>query len=363
LTASTPAGYGGWRRRIVLLLTGSQLASSAAAILIALLAGALLILAAGSDVLTAYRTLWTGAFGSPQNLSNTLVETVPLALIGVGVALSFRIGLFNVGAEGQLLLGGLAAGLVGLHLPGAAPLVVLPAMALAAMAAGAGWASVASVLKVYLGANEVLTTIMLNYVAVFAVTYLLNGPVRDPSSPLAQTAALPPAAILPTLLPGTTLHAGILLAIVAAIIGQLYLSRRVWGFHLKVIGLNPDAARNAGLPVRRMLLSAFAVSGALAGLAGMCQVSGVQGRMIADLSPGYGYTAIVVALLGRTSPLGALLAALFFGGLTVGGAAMETGVGVPASVVTIIEYLVVLLLIAHGAWQTLRQPNSAKAEA
>jgi simple sugar transport system permease protein len=362
MTSSSSAG-GEWRHRTVRWFTQSDFATSVAAILVALLAGALLIRAAGVDVLTAYRTLWTGAFGSPQELANTLVEAAPLALIGVGVSLSFRSGLFNVGAEGQLLLGGLAAGLVGLWMPGVAAPVVLSAMALAGMAAGAAWASVASVLKVYLGANEVLTTIMLNYVAVFAVHYLLNGPVRDPSSPLAQTAALPRAAVLPSILPATTLHLGIVLAVLAAIIAQLYLSRHVWGFHLKVIGLSPDVARNAGLPVRRILLSAFAVSGALAGLAGMCQVSGVQGRMIANLSPGYGYTAIVVALLGRTSPLGALAAALFFGALTVGGASMETGVNVPSSVVTIVQYLVVLLLIGHSAWRMLRQTNSSEAEA
>jgi simple sugar transport system permease protein len=343
-------------------VTGSDLMSSGAAIVIALLVGALLILAAGADVGTAYRTLWTGAFGSPQALASTLVETVPLALVGVGVALSFRAGLFNIGAEGQLLLGGLAAALVALHLPGAPALVVLPAMMAAAMLAGAAWASIASVLRVYLGTNEVLTTIMLNYIATYLVSYLLNGPVRDPASPLAQTAALPQPAILPVLLPDTTLHAGLLFAIVAAVVGQLWLSRRVWGLHVKATGLNPEAARNAGLPVRRLLLSAFAVGGALAGLAGMCQVAGVQGRMIANLSPGYGYTAIVVALLGRSSPLGALAAALFFGALTVGGSTMETGVGVPASVVTIIQYLVVLLLVAHGALRLTRQARGPVAD-
>ncbi|MCW6005707.1 ABC transporter permease [Micromonospora sp. CPCC 205371] len=354
MTALTSPLDGGWRRYAVRLLTRSDLASSFGAIVIALLVGAVLILAAGADVVTAYRTLWTGAFGSPQNVANTLVETVPLALVGVGVALSFRAGLFNIGAEGQLLLGGVAAALAGLALGGAPMPVVLPAMMAAGILAGAAWASVAALLRVHLGTNEVLSTIMLNYIAVFLVDYLLNGPARDPASPLARTAALPPSAILPVLVPHTTLHAGILVAVAAAAIGQLYLSRHVWGLRLAATGLNPAAARNAGLPVRRILLSTLAVSGALAGLAGMCQVSGVQGRMITNLSPGYGYTAIVVALLGRSSPAGTLVAALFFGALTVGGAAMETGVGVPASVVTIIQYLVVLLLVAHSALRLVR---------
>lgn len=363
-TARAPAPL---RQRVVALVSRSGSASDvlagAAAMVLALLVGALLIAVADKDVPGAFGALLSGAFGSTQNLANTLVEAIPLALVGVGVSLSFRVGLFNVGAEGQLLMGGLAAALTGSALPSAPAAVVLPAMVASAMAAGACWASIASLVKVYLGANEMLNTIMLNYVATYLVTYLLNGPVRDPSSALAQTTQLSPAAGLPILIPGTTLHGGLVLAVIAAVVAQLWLSRRVWGFRLKVVGLNSEAALGAGLPVRRTLLSAFAISGALAGLAGFCQVAGVQGRMIVDLSPGYGYSGIVVALLGRTSPIGALIAAFFFGALSVGGQSMETSVDVPASVVTIIQYLVVLLLIARGALQLRRRPAPAGQEA
>ncbi|KPI05278.1 ABC-type transporter, integral membrane subunit [Actinobacteria bacterium OK074] len=367
MTAATTPAPAPLRQRIVALAVRSggvsDVLAGAVAVALALLAGAVLVAAVGKDVPGAFGALLDGAFGSTQNLANTLVEAVPLALVGVGVSLSFRAGLFNVGAEGQLLMGGLAAGLVGSALPTAPAVVVLPAMVVSAMAAGACWASIASLVKVYLGANEMLNTIMLNYVATYLVTYLLNGPVRDPSSALAQTTQLSPAAGLPILIPGTTLHGGLVLAVIAAVVAQLWLSRRVWGFRLKVVGLNPEAALGAGLPVRRTLLSAFAISGALAGLAGFCQVAGVQGRMIVDLSPGYGYSGIVVALLGRTSPIGSLIAAFFFGALSVGGQAMETSVGVPASVVTIIQYLVVLLLIARGALQLGRGTAPAGQEA
>lgn len=358
MTSGTAAARdsGPLRGRVVAALGRSDSAAAAGAVLIALLIGALLIAATGKSVPGAFSAMVHGAFGSTGDLAGTLVETVPLALVGVGVSLAFRAGLFNIGAEGQLLVGGLAAAVVGSDLPSAPAVVVLPAMAVSAMAAGACWAGVAAVLKLRLGANEMLTTIMLNYVATYLVTYLLNGPLRDPSSALAQTRQLSPAAGLPLLIPGTTLHAGILLAVAAAVIGQLWLFRRVWGLRLRVVGLNPEAALGAGLPVRRMLLSAFAISGVLAGLAGFCQVAGVQGRMIVDLSPGYGYSGIVVALLGRTTPVGALIAAFFFGALSVGGQAMETAVGVPASVVTVIQYLVVLLLIARGAAGLLRRP-------
>jgi ABC-type uncharacterized transport system permease subunit len=351
------------RQRITAVTTGSDLASVLGAIIIALVIGAILILVSGHGVLSSYSAMVHGAFGSEQNIASTLVETVPLALVGVGMALSFRIGLFNVGAEGQLLMGGLAAGVVGSGLSTQPAFVVLPAMAAAAAIFGALWASIASVLQVYLKSNEVLNTIMLNYVATYMVTYLLNGPFRDPTSALAQTRQLSAAAGLPILLAGTTLHAGLVLAVVAAIISQVWLFRRVGGFRLRVIGFNPLAALNAGLPVRRMLLLTFAVSGGLAGLAGFCQVAGVQGRMIVDLSPGYGYSGIVVALIGRNSPVGALVAAFFFGALSVGGQSMETSVAVPASVVTVIQYLVVLLIIAMGAMRLRDRPIVAEQEA
>jgi general nucleoside transport system permease protein len=350
------------RKLVIAVTTESDLVSGVGAIVIALAMGAILILISGHGVLSAYSAMLQGAFGSEQNIANTLVETVPLALVGVGIALSFRIGLFNVGAEGQLLMGGLAAGVAGSELSTQPASIVLPAMAVSATIFGALWASIASVLKVYLNSNEVLNTIMLNYVATYLVTYLLNGPFHDPTSALAQTRQLSPAAGLPILLAGTTLHAGLVLAVLVAIVGQVWLFRRVGGFRLRVIGLNPIAALNAGLPVRRMLLLTFAVSGGLAGLAGFCQVAGVQGRMIVDLSPGYGYSGIVVALIGRNSPLGALLAAFFFGALEVGGQSMETSVGVPASVATVIQYLVVLLVIARGAIRLRDRPIVADQE-
>ena len=363
-TATNPAANGtAVRRRIVAATTGSDAAAAVGAVVLALAIGAILVLSSGHSVPSAYAAMLRGAFGSSQNLANTLVETVPLALVGVALALSFRIGLFNIGAEGQLLMGGLAAGVVGGLLPNAPAFVVLPAMAASAAAAGGLWAGIAGALKVYLKSNEVLNTIMLNYVALYLVTYLLNGPLRDPSSALAQTRQLSPAAGLPILWPGTTLHEGILLAVAVAGVAQVWLFRRVGGFRLRAIGLNPLAAANSGLPVRRMLLLTFAVGGALAGLAGFCQVAGVQGRMIVDLSPGYGYSGIVVALIGRNSPLGVLLAAFFFGALSVGGQAMETSVGVPASVVTVIQYLVVLLIVARGALRLRTRPVAADADA
>jgi ABC-type uncharacterized transport system permease subunit len=345
------------RSTIVRVVVGTNLWAIPVAILASFVVGGVLIAIAGVNPLEAYGALFQGAFGTPQHIADTLIQATPLALIGVGIALCFRSGIFNIGAEGQLLLGGVAAGVVGHWMSGAPQALTLLAMAAAAAIAGALWAAIAALLKVYLNASETLTTIMLTYVATYLVSYLLNGPAKDPSTPLAQTPALTTSGLLPALLPGTTLSVGILIAIVAAIAAQYFLRRRVGGFRLNAVGLNPLAAKSAGLPVRRILITVFLVSGALAGIAGFIQVAGVQGKMIVNLSPGYGYTAIVVALLGRSTPLGAFFAALFFGALSAGGASMETSVGVPASLVIIVQYLTVLLVIGYSAFRTLRRPS------
>ncbi|PRY68816.1 nucleoside ABC transporter membrane protein [Glaciihabitans tibetensis] len=344
------------------VIVGTDIASIPIAIIIALVIGGVLIALSGVNPFEAYGALLQGAFGTPQHLADTLIEATPLALIGVGIALCFRAGVFNVGAEGQFLLGGMAAAITGNLLSTAPAIATLLAMAIAAVLAGAAWAAIAALLKVYLGASETLTTIMLTYVATYLVSYLLNGPARDPATPIAQTQPLTTSGLLPGLWPGTTLHVGIVIALIVAVAAHYFLRRRVGGFQIVATGLNPVAARSAGLPVRRILISVFLTSGALAGLAGFIQVSGVQGKMIVNLSPGYGYTAIVVALLGRSTPLGAFLAALFFGALSAGGASMETSVGVPASVVTIVQYLTVLLVIAYTAARTLRRPSRVADE-
>ena len=345
------------RQFIVRVATGSEFLSIPVAIIIAFVIGGVLMAISGVNPLSAYSALFDGAFGTPQHIADTLIEATPLVLIGVGIALCFRAGVFNVGAEGQFLIGGMAAAVVGSALSTAPQPVTLLAMAIAAIIAGAAWASIAAVLKVFLGASETLTTIMLTYVATYLVSWLLNGPAKDPNTPLAQTPALTTSGLLPGLWPGTTLHIGILVALIVAILAHLFLRRRVEGFQLVATGLNPVAARSAGLPVRRILISVFLASGALAGLAGFIQVAGVQGKMIVNLSPGFGYTAVVVALLGRSTPIGALLAGLFFGALSAGGASMETSVGVPASLVTIIQYLTVLIVIGYSAARTLRRPT------
>lgn len=340
-----------------------DLLSILASIGLALLIGAGLISIMGVSPLRAYAALLDGAFGNLNSLAETLLVATPLALAGVGVAVAFRAGVFNVGAEGQLYLGAITATYVGLTFNQLSAGLLIPLMLAAGMFAGAAWAAVAGVLKVWLNASEMINTIMMNYVAIFLVNYLLHGPLQEPNSPLGQTSPLPVQGLLPVILLRTRLHAGLLIAVFVAMAMFLVLYHTSWGFHIKVVGKNLLAARTAGIPVRWVLLSSLMVSGALAGLAGFSEAAGVQHRMIENISPGYGYTAIVVALLGQLNPLGVLAAAILFGALQVGATTMSSAVGVPASVVSVIQYLIVLLLIGRGVFGLLRrklQPASAR---
>lgn len=323
---------------------------SLVAVLMAFAVGAALIASVGVNPVTAYAALIEAALGSSNGLAETLVRTVPLALCGLGITMGFRAGAFNVGAEGQLYLGGVAAGATGVALAGTSSLLVLPAMALASMLAGGLWSALAGWLKLRFRADELITTIMLNYVAIDLCAYLLHGPLQDPNSPLAQTARLDAAARLPVLLSGTRLHAGVLIVIVAALLCHVFLWKRVGGFHLRATGLNPHAAKNAGIRVSHYLTLGFVIGGVLAGLAGFAEVAGVQRRMIENLSPGFGYTAIIVALLGRTSPLGVLASAFLFAALQIGATTMESAAGVPGTLTVVIQGLVVLFLIGSGAF-------------
>ena len=332
------------------LATGGGVAALAVLLL------ALLLAAGGYDVGAAFTALWNGSVGSSYAFfSGTLVRATPLMLAGLAVALAFRAGVWNIGAEGQLLAGATAAiGAIALPVP--APLGLGLAL-LAALLAGALWAAPAALLR-RRGVLEVISTIMLNFIALDLVGYLVRGPLQEPTHAYPQSVTIPLDARLPRI-PGTRLHLGVALAFVAAGLLSLVMRRSAWGFRVRAIGANARAAASAGLiDVERAALGAFLVSGALAGLAGGIEVTGVTYALYEGLSPGYGYTAIAVALLARLDPLLVAPSALLFGGLEAGATAMQRDAGVPASLVTVIEgalvLLVLLLPVLSSGWSARR---------
>jgi general nucleoside transport system permease protein len=282
-------------------------------------------------------------------LSVTLVRAVPLVLAGLAVALAFRAGVFNIGAEGQLYAGAVAAAWIGLHGGGLPAAILLPSVVLAAALAGALWALVPALLKLRMGVGEVITTLLLNFVGMYLAAWMVHGPMQEARGVFPQTDPIAGAARLPVLVPGTRLHAGMLLAVGAALLLHLVLRHTAVGFRVRAAGASPAAARMSGrIATRRTVLGAFLVSGALAGVAGGVEVAGVTFALYEGLSPGYGYTAIAVALLAGLNPLGVLGAGLFFGALRGGAGAMQREAGIPAVWVDGIEALVILAVVGVG---------------
>jgi simple sugar transport system permease protein len=295
----------------------------------------------------AMRALLSGAFGSWYAFgSGTLVRATPLILTGLAVAIAFRAGVFNIGADGQFLAGATLAAAVALRAPALPPFVLLPVVLIAASVAGGAWAGIAAVLRSRYNVLEVISTIMLNFVATYLVSYVVRGPLQEPTHIYAQTSALPAAAVLPRFGGATRLHWGFALAALLCIVAWWAIRNTAAGFRLRAVGSNPDAARSAGLiDVDRTATRAFLVSGALAGLAGGIEVCGVTFALYENISPGYGFTAIAVALLARLDALAVIGTGIVFGALEAGSAAMQRDAGVPSVVVSVIEGAIILALL------------------
>jgi ABC-type uncharacterized transport system permease subunit len=332
------------------------------AILLALLLGAGLIAVAGVSPLRAYDKLVRGATGldldwrpdqplgdlleRPGRLGNSLTEATPLILAGLAIALPFTCGLFNIGAEGQLLLGGLGATLAGLHSNGLPPGCQLAYALIAGFLFGAAWGFIPGWLRVYRQLSEIITTIMLNFIAFWLVSYLVHGPMKDPVGfGFPWTRELPASVDLPRISELARINAGFPLAVLAALAVLLVLRQTTFGYQLRAVGANPQAARFAGLPVERTQLASMALGGGLAGLAGACVILGVQHRLSDAFSPGYGYDGIAIMFVGQGGPLGVLLAGIFFGALRTGAETMELAVGVPKSIATVVQSLALIFAV------------------
>ncbi|MEY4956056.1 MAG: hypothetical protein RL409_313 [Gemmatimonadota bacterium] len=324
------------------------------AIAIAMLA--VLLMATGHEVIPALSAMVRGAFGSYYAITSaTIVRMVPLALAGLAVSVAFRAGILNIGAEGQLLVGAAAATAISGTLGGVPWFIGIPVMLGAGAIAGGAWAAIAGALRLRFGVLEVISTIMLNFVAQYLTGWLVRGPLQEPTRVNPQSVTLAPELQMPVLLEGTRLHAGVLLVVMVAIAVWWWLRRTASGFRLRAVGATPTAAASAGgIDVPRTMFGAFLVSGLLAGLAGSVEYTGITYALYENFSPGYGYTAIAVALLARLHPLGVVATALLFGALEAGANAMQRDAGVPNVVVTVVEALLILLVLAADRWRPSR---------
>lgn len=331
---------------------------------IALALAAIPLAFAGADIVTAYGEMAKGVFGSVFAFSEMLTRATPLIFTGLAAALAFRARLWNIGAEGQLYLGAMAAVAIGAGAIDAPGIVLVPLIVIFGAAAGATGMVVPAVLKTRFGADEVVTTLLLNFVILIFVQMMLEGALKDPMGlGWPQSAPILDQGMLPTLIDRMRVHSGLVIALIAAAIAQFMLARSVWGFRLRAVGENAAAARHAGIGVNRTLLSVAIVSGGLAGLAGVSEVAGLKGYLTADLSPGFGYTGIVVAMLAGLSPVGVVISALFIASVFVGADSMSRAMGVSSYLADLVVSMALLCVLIGGFFARYRILRSGRAVA
>ncbi|MFL5761185.1 MAG: ABC transporter permease [Thermomicrobiales bacterium] len=315
-------------------------------IVLALLVGSIVLLASGEHPIDVYHAMFNGAFGDKNSFAEVLVKMTPLLLTGLGVSIAFRMQLWNIGAEGQFYFGAIFTTWVALFiLPGAPSYVLIPAMMIAGMIGGALWGAIPGVLRAYLGASETITSLLLNYVAILFSDYLVHGRWRDPQGfGFPGSKQFPDAGALPQW-GNTRVHIGLLFGFVAALVIWVIMRRTRWGYEVAVMGENPEAARYAGMKTKRTIVMVMVLSGALAGLAGMSEIAGIGHQLQRNLSPGYGYTAIIVAWLGRLNPFGIILVSFLLAALLVGGDQLQMTMGLSSAVAPMLQGTILFFLL------------------
>lgn len=330
------------------------------ALLVALLMGAILFGIVGANPLKAYTAMFTRPLQGKFGLTEILVRAAPLMIVALGVAISFRSGILNIGGEGQIMIGAIVGAFIALNLPELPWIVLLPLIFMASFIGGAIWGGIAGLMRAYFSVNEILSTVMLNYIAIQIYTLLIRGPMIDPKevaygTGVPQTASIPRHVWLGKLIPGTRLHTGILFAIVLAILVYIFLWKTPVGYRLRAVGAEPKAARYAGMRVQKYLLLAMLLAGGFAGMAGAVEVCGVHHRGLESITAGYGFSGIVVALFGGLHPLGIIPASMLFGLLIIGADMMQRSVEVPASIVMAIQGLIILAIVGSQVFLTHAQ--------
>ena len=317
-----------------------------ASVLLALLIGSILLVLIDVNPLEAYKYLIFGNFTSIYNISEIFVKATPIILTGLAFTFAYRTGLFNIGADGQMFAGAIATVFVGLKTGHLSPVISVSLCLMAAMIAGGIWGLIPGLLKGIFGSSEIITTIMLNYVALYLVSYVVDKPLREALGFYPQTDLIGENAFLPYIIPNTRLHIGILVAIVLAVIVYLILWKTPFGFRLRAVGFNPDGAEYSGISIKKSIIISLVISGALAGVAGFTEINGIHHRLLDNFSRNVGFDGIAAALLGNTNPIGVVTAAILLGMLQTGANAMQRGVGIPANIVSIIQALIIILVLA-----------------
>lgn len=327
---------------------GGRVLAATLSVLLALLIGTFFLLISGRDPIAAYTSLVQGAFGSPARLAETFVKMTPFLILAISVSISFRAGVWNIGAEGQLILGAITSFWAAMTFQSLPPILLLPLTAVAGMAGGALWSGIAGALKAYFNANEVITTSMLNFIAVYLLAYMVNGPLKDPEGfNFPQSRLIPEALELPRLLTGSRLNIAFLVAFLLVIAALLFWRSTV-GLRTEIVGASRRVATHAGLNVNRTILLISLITGAVAGIAGWGEIFGIHFRLIEAIAVGMGSMAVVVALLGELHPLGMVVSAFLFAALVVGGNAMERSAGVPFALVDVINGSIILIVLARS---------------
>lgn len=324
----------------------TQAAGAVGMVIFALALGGILIAITGESVINAYGTMIRGAFGSPRKITELFVKLIPILLMAFGVSIAFRAKLWNIGAEGQFVMASIAGAAVALYLPVPIPVRIVLSF-IASVAAGGLWAGIAGLLKNRFNANEVITTLMLNYIATYFLLYLINGPMQDPYSDLPQSDIIPEQMHLPFVIENSRLHIGIIFLLIAIII-MAFFWHTTLGYRIDLIGEGEKVATYAGISVKNTTMITMIISGAFCGLAGWIDMFGIQFRVLDGIAGDYGDIANIIALLGSLSPYGIIAAAAFFSVLLCGGASMQRMTDVPYSVVDVIQGFIIILVIARS---------------
>lgn len=329
-------------------------------IMLALILGCVIIVIIGENPIKIMEILIKGAFGSKTNISETLLKSTTLIFTGLSYSFAYRCGLINIGAEGQLFMGASLATFLAINIKGLPAFIHLPIVFAGAVIGGGLWGLLAAWLKNRFEASEIITTVMLNYIAIFCVSYLVTGPMIEPPGNYPQSAGIQLSAYLPKILSGTRLNIGFIIAILCLVAYFIYLWHSPSGYEMRVVGMNKEAAKYSGINVKVNTMKSMFIAGGFAGLAGCVEILGIQHRLIQNFSSGFGYDGIAVGLLGGNHPVGIFFSSILFGGLRSGGNAVQMFSRVPSQIIDIIQSMVILFVISSFVFKVLKDKRGGR---